>query len=355
MASQDVLTTALQELMPGYKTTWDDFNPLIERVVKGLRKQPHNHPYKEFGLVPEGPGQFKQILTGWEVLPGGRNQSGVKGNAYAAMHNYRFEVPFKDLREANGKADVIGLIKKYPERALLDMQQKVGRQLATGDVSQVNVPTLNGDTTYNPDGTARQGIFEFAAAAAQTTTVFGVQKNSIVGWHNQFGEITSFPTDGLYTMFEVYSKANVQGQASAKGVDLITADSISFNNYRDNLDNRHVIMNKDLSGGAPKIKGPRMALPFEGADLMQDPQIITSSFTTPAATEGVMYFLCTDDWYCFFSGAGAGEDVTDGNFAARKPYRVPGQELRAYEFVLSMGLYTDNLRSQGAVVGGNRR
>lgn len=356
MASQDVLTTALQELLPGYKTTWDLFNPAIKKIVAGGRKQKHNHPYKQFGLVPEGPGSWRQMRTGMETIPGGRNQSGTKGSAYASRHIYAFDVPIKDLTEANGPADVLGLIKKYPERAVLDMQQNFGRQLVSGDVADLNTQTLNGDTTYTPDsGAARRGAFQFAAPSNQTHEVFGVTKNSIPGWYNQYGEITSMSGNGSYTMFETWQACHDQGQDLGSGIDVLLGDSVSFNNYRELLDNRHIAMsNRAVQDGLPGAGKVRSSLPFESAEFFHDPQIKLSAFSTTAATEGVIYMLCTNDWYIFYQGSGA-KEATDGNFAAREPYRIPKTELLSYEFVLSMGMYTDNLRSQGVITGGTRR
>ena len=199
--SPDVLTTALQELMPGFSETFTKFHPAFDAIIQKGNKRQAQGPYIQFALVPDGPGFLTQIVTGNEVIAGGRKQNAVRATEYAATMIYAYDVPGQDLREANNKMDLVELIRRYPERSLAEFHELIARQLVMGDVTDANnFLTWNGDATYDPKGLGgQQGIFEFNSAATQNDVVFGVQKNSITGWHNQYQHIASFTACLLYT------------------------------------------------------------------------------------------------------------------------------------------------------------
>ena len=156
----DVLATALQELMPSYSELFTKWHPVLDRIVlKGnIDRDVLTGPYREFAVVTDGPGTVTQILTGSEVIAGGRNQNAVRGNTFAPRLIYAFDVPGKDLAEANGAMDLARIIQHYPELALGDFHERIARQMAVGDGLDVGgFLTLNGDTTYTPQGAARAG------------------------------------------------------------------------------------------------------------------------------------------------------------------------------------------------------
>jgi hypothetical protein len=181
--SPDVLVTALQELMPGYSETFTKWHPAFDAIVKKGQKATAQGPYLEFALVPSGPGQITPILTGNEVIAGGRTMDSVRANTYAATMIYAYDVPGQDLREANGEMDLVRLIKRYPERAIMDFHERIARQLVSGDGAGAgSFPTWNGGANYDPKGLGpRQGMFEYAAPAAQNDVVFGVTKQGGAG------------------------------------------------------------------------------------------------------------------------------------------------------------------------------
>ena len=257
--SPDVIVTALQELQEGYKETFTLSHEAFDRIVDKGQKSKLLHPFKEFGLVPEGPGTLNGVVDGDEFLNGGRRQSAVRGNTYAATLIYVYDVPGQDLREANGEADVIGLIKKYPERALMDFQDIIARQLVMGNgpgASQFF--TLNGDATYNPKGLgARQGMLSFAPSLSQTGNVFGVTRNSLVGWHNQYAHVTSMGGDGFKKIRKAYWDASQQMAKAEGDVDLMFADRDSYDNYIDELNDFVQFVNReaDTKKGDPALHG----------------------------------------------------------------------------------------------------
>tara|TARA_R110002110_G_scaffold1039_1_gene4082 strand:+ start:12140 stop:13219 length:1080 start_codon:yes stop_codon:yes gene_type:complete len=353
--SPDVLASALQELMPGYSELFVKWHPILDKVVsKGnIERQVATGPYREFAVVTDGPGTVTQILTGSEVIAGGRNQNAVRGSTYAPRLIYAFDVPGKDLAEANGAMDLARIIQHYPELALGDFHERIARQLAVGDGLDVGgFLTLNGATTYNPNGAARTGALEFSSQAAQVAaanSVFGLNKGTTPGWYNQYGNITSFATNGRSTMRQVYYAASRQGKTMGP-VDLMMGDEASYLNYIEDLDDHVRISKVEGEKGPANI---RQGVRFLDADFfLEDALDITApAFAGTAAANGVIYLMKSASWYAYTMGADDSRE-TKGDFSVRGPFRIPEQDVFRYEIVLNMGMNTNQLRCNGVVTGG---
>jgi hypothetical protein len=352
----DVLQSALQELMPSYSELFVKWHPVLERVLlKGnIDKNVLTGPYREFAVVTDGPGDVTQILTGSEIVNGGRNQNAARGNTYAPRMIYAFDVPGKDLAEANGEMDLARIIQHYPELALSDFHERIAKQIVQGDGSNVGgFMTFNGDLTYNPQGTARQGVFEYAAPAAQSDTVFGIAKSSATGWYNQYEDITSFATNGRAFMRKCYYACSRQ-QKTLGPVDLILGDEGSYLNYVDDLDTQVQIVTDKTTAGDRAPNNIRQGIKFLDADFFLEDSLDTldaTNFSTAAARDGVMYFLNTSTWHAYTLGSDANKE-SKGDFSVRGPFRIPEQDLFRYEIVLNMGMHTNQLRANGVVTGG---
>jgi len=353
--SADVLATALQELMPKYSELFVQWHPILEKIVlKGnLTKSVLTGPYREFTVVTDGPGSVTQVLTGSEVIAGGRRQNASRGDTYAPRLIYAFDVPGKDLAEANGEQDLARILRDYPELGMSDFHERYADQLATGDGTDVGgLLTLNGDTTYNPNGTARTGVFEFAATTAQSSTVFGLGKpaaaGGLAGWHNQYGQVTSFATDGRSTMRQVYYACSRQGKSMGP-VDLMLGDETSYLNYLEDLDD-HVrttaVQNDHVPGNV------RMGVKFLDADFFLEDALrpAATAFNSGAGRNGVIYFMKTASWHMYTLGHDASKE-TKGDFSLRGPFRLPEQDLFRYEIVDYRGIHCNQLRCNGVIEG----
>jgi hypothetical protein len=350
----DVVTTALQKLLPEYTETWTKWSPFIEEIAKSGNFKNIAEPYIEFVLVPEGPGQFTQINTGDEFIRGGRRTTGTRASEYTQRFVYAFDVPLKAYDEAQGAADIAKLLEKYPQRGTMDALEQLASQFVMGDVAALSgVPTLNGDALYSPGGNgARNGLLEFAAAADQTGVVHGVAKNSIVGWHNQYGHITSMQTDGLKTLRRVFNDCNEQSQQALGSPNLILADRLTYENYIDTLEDLIQFINHsaDIKKGDAGNISLRDGIMFHSAKMYADNHIDVSGFTTADAQLGVAYILNTNYLHLLKRESGKGDS---GFLKMRKPFRLPDQEVLRHEVSSDIGMYTTNLRSMGAVTGGN--
>ena len=356
--SPDVLATALQELMPKYSELFVTWHPVLEKILnKGnLDRDVLSGPYREFAVVTDGPGQVTQILTGSEVIAGGRRQNAVRGNTYAPRLIYAFDVPGKDLAEANGAMDLARILQHYPELALGDFHERIARQMATGDGADVGgFLTLNGDTTYSPNGVARTGAIEFMSQAAQVAggnSVFGLNKGTVGGWYNQYANVTSFATNGRAQMRRAYYAASRQGKTKG-AVDVLLGDEESYLNYIEDLDDQVRVV-KVEGDKAPSMV--RQGIKFLDADFyMEDAIDLTATAFTGGAnaantTRGVIDMMQPACWYAYTLGHDAARE-TKGDFSVRGPFRIPQQDVFRYEIVLNMGLHTNQLRANGVVTG----
>ncbi len=357
--SPDVVATALQELAPGYSELFTLWHPLFEKIVKNgkLDRGVLKGPYKEFVVVTDGPGQVTQVLNGSEIISGGRRQNASRGDTYAPRLIYAFDVPGKDLAEANGENDLARIIEHYPELALSDFHERISQQLVQGDGAGVGgFLTLNGNATYNPNGTARNGPLDALATTAQVGTAFNLNKSgaaagAVAGWHNQYADITSFAGNGRTRMEDVYYTASAQGAKTMGPVDLLIGDKTSYLNYISDLDSQVRVQRVEGDKAPSQI---RRGIPFLEADFYMELDIDpsnTTQWSTPAQ-DGVIYMLHSKTWHLYTLGHDAGME-TKGDFSVRGPIRIPEQDMWRYEYVLHMGMYCDQLRCNGMVTGGN--
>lgn len=354
--SPDVLATALNELMPAYSEMFVKWHPLLDNILKGgnMDRSALKGPKREFAVVTDGPGTVTQVQTGTEIIAGGRTQNGHRGNVVAPRLIYAFDVPGKDLAEANGEMDLARILQHYPELALADFHERIAKQLGTGNGSGVgSFVTMNGNATFNPDGSSRDGFFEFAAVGSQSNIVHGLDPATVTGWNNQYEDVTSFATNGRSLLRKAYFAASRQGKTLGP-VDLMIGDEQSYLNYIEDLDDqvRVVKIEGDKAPG-----NVRQGVKFLDADFYLDDaiDISASQYTsvgasTAAGADGVIYGFKTPTWHLFTMGHDASRE-TKGDFAVRGPFRIPDQDLYRYEIVLMMGLHTTQRRANFAVTG----
>ena len=348
--SPDVLATALNELMPSYSEMFVKFHPLMEKIMLNgnLSRDSLKGPEREFAVVTDGPGTVTHVNTGSEIIAGGRSQNAHRGKVGAPRLIYAFDVPGKDMAEANGEQDLARILQHYPELALSDFHERISNQLGTGNGNGVGgFATLNGNANFTPQGETRQDFFEAAAPAAQTNTCHGLDKATTNGWHNQYEDISSFATNGRSQMRKAYFAASRQGKTMGP-VDLMIGDEASYLNYIDDLDDQVRVVKVEGDKAPPLV---RQGVKFLEADFYLDDSIDVSSanFSAPMQ-DGVIYGMKTPTWHLFTLGHDAGRE-TKGDFALRGPFRIPDQDIFRYELVLMMGLHTTQLRANFLVTG----
>ena len=360
--SADVLASALQDLAPGYSETFMKWHPIFEKIVArgGVQTKDLQGPYKQFTVVTQGPGSTTEIVYGSELVKGGRKQVGASGNSYAPRLIHAFDVPRKELDEANGAQDLARILEKYPELAMGEFHEQISSQLGTGAGAN-NLGgffTLNGgigDTstgnTYNPGGMgARNGTFEMIAPGSQTGVVHNLSKATTTGWTNQYGACSGFATDGRRTMREVFYTCGRQGKTRGK-IDVMLADETSYHNYLEDLEDFVQVGSVENDHSPADV---RQGIKYLDATMWLEDSIDTTNAAYAAAgglstgtSPGVIYFLNSKTFHAYtLSGEGGG-----GYFKTSGPMRIPEQDLFRYEIILYMGLYCDQLRANGVVTG----
>jgi hypothetical protein len=366
MSSVDVVASVLQDLTPELNELFTLWHPLLDTIVKNRRFELAKGNYREFRILSGGPGAGTKLLNGDELLSSQRRQNYSKGNQYASRSIYLFDIPGKDMAEVSGSPEAVkALIRRYPESALQDVHELLSGQIARGSGSSGQearaafldgVTTLNGLQDYNPDGTARDGVFMAAAPASQTQTVFGVPmrgaaSNPISGWYHQYNTISSFGLNGREQWRKTRDDANAQGGKMMGKVDLILTDPQQYQNYQQSLD-EHVetvtVTNDHVPSAIREgIKfGPATVFSEQAIDISD-----TTSFSTAATQAGVAYFINTAMWEGFHLGEDDSME-TKGLFSFRGPMRVPDLDAWRWEIVNYWNIYAIQLRNQGFVTGG---
>jgi len=352
--SPDVLASALVDLEPGYEELFTRWSPMWNAVINKNGKETLQSYRKEFTVVTGGPGSVSGIDTGQEVIAGGLNQTGVRGNEIAPRMIYAFDVPGKMLDEANGKQDIARIIEAYPDLAMQDFHEFITKQFIMGEGTNGvgGFITLNGQKNYTPQGEVRNGVFEFLAPASQTNTVFGLTKNTVAGWYNQFGDITSFAANGRFTMRTVYDAARTQSSKLKGPVDLMFCDPLFYHNYEEDLDDMvRFVPAQSMQKGDPSITDAMDGQKFKGAIIYPEEKILPAGFTGVAA-DGVCYGINSSSWHMATQGRGGITENT-GFFSTRGPIRMPTQDMWRYEIVLSMLMWCSNLRANFVISGGD--
>lgn len=357
MPTQETFVSVLQDLHDGYNETFSTYNPafkLMQDAMGGIENLDSTH--KEWTLVDGAPGSFTEIRTSFERIRGGRNQGARRANAWPSLYIYAFEIGLQEMRKAKGKLDMAQLLKSNPERAVIHMMESVERQWCMGDHPDLGgLPTLNGEQTYAPEGYETQGLIEFAAPEDQGGTIFGHARNSFIGWHNQYERMSSMEADGLRTIRTFRRKCGNQGVTGFNGPKIWLADGVSFDNYLDVLGDRVAI--HDKQGTDPQAgQGSRDGIPMgQGEMLYNTPAFDLDGFSGDAQ-DGLMVGLDTDQAGLFRQETGVGEfdGKTDSKckiLSLRDRGLQPGTEVVRYEYLVSLGLWMDQLRSSGAITG----
>lgn len=367
--SPDVLVTALQDLKSKYTELFLKGHPVLSYILdKGVTRYDMQGPYREFTVVTGGPGSATGLRTGSETLRSQRRNRGVRGNEYCYLYIYHYDVPGKDLDEANGKQDLARLLKAYPELAMGDARQRWSRQFVRGSASSAQDPdgtdadgfvTLNGSQTYNPQGTARTGVFQYSTT--QTATVFGLPmanaaSNATTGWAHQYAHINSFALEGAKTARTLMTRASQEGkEISSTSTDLVISDEGSYQNAVDYFDERVIVI--DNLSYAPAKYIDREGIKFGKADWYWEPDIDitdTTSFSNANAQLGVAYMLNTSFWELMIMRNNPEADATENMFSFGEAVRLPDQYAYQYRIMTYINPYCTSLRHQSLMTGGSQ-
>jgi len=357
-APADALFAATIHLMPTIENMFFDRHRFLKAMLEsGVDKRPSGGEFAAFDIEVDGPGNISKQVTGSEAYAYGRRNIIRQGRVFIPTHIYAFAVEGKLLRHGQGTTGIENLLKLYPEASILDFKQRCTAQILMGNGAAASADgwtTLNGDTTYNPDGTALNGLLDFATPATQADVVENITKsNTTTFWYNQYVNVPSFATNGKRLMRDAYNQATMRSLYE-KPPRLGFCDSTSFNNYYDTLDDQV----RYASGAAPKTTGEEGndyddGLMFHKLELFADPAIDDNVAQWGHGANGGMYFLSPESFFILQLGQGdeGGVELTKGFFELRGPYKLEGRDAWGFEYVSAFQIACRNLKCNAAIEG----
>ena len=374
----DVVNTALQDLDPKLEETFCQAHPLFNKLTQGeskATKRKLEGRYKEFDVITGDPGQIKAVHTGDETISGGLEGNSRKGNEYATRMLYHYDVPLKNIADADGKMDLVHILESYPKMASLGFFNALAAQLARGAASSGSAAskhqdakgflTLNSDQSYQPEGAVgqagtRTGFFQYAAPSAQTATIHGLPSEgaavgAVKGWFNHYKHVNSFELDGLRALRQMHIQASQEGTDFGGGVDLMFCDLMTYLNFVDRLESfqDRAEIDGDVAPSGANQNGREGLVWSKSCVLYNEPEIKlddTVSFTSAAPRTGLIYGISSKDWELFSKGSDAKKE-TNGLFATRDGFRLQDKEAYRFEVVFHAQLFSRARRSQFCVTG----
>ena len=351
----DALNIATEHLLPKLENLFFDDHPWLARIIlNGIDRRPSGGEYAAFVVTTDGPGNIVKLLTGSEAYAYGRRNITQQARVFIGTHLYTFAVEGEALRHSDGETGIANLLQVYPEAGMLDFRQRAVGQNLTGNGAAANADgwvTVNGDQTYNPDGTALSGVLDFATPAAQTDTVFNLPKqgaaNGVTGWYNQYGNVLSFGSSGKRIMRDVYNACHIRSGTWNSPPDLGLTDSTSYNNYYESLDDnvRYATTLKGEDGATG-----RDGLMFHKLELFIEPSIDDNLTFFGHGTNGTTYMFNTKTWFILTLGQDASKE-TKGFFEVRPPFKLQGRDAWGYEIVCAWQIGCRYLKANGCLEG----
>jgi len=364
MPVNDILAQTTRELLPVMVDNYSQHYPAMEMFFQGdgMEWRKAGGPTVEFSIWRDGPGKSTHIATGSESYGGTRRQIAETGTVHAARVVYSFDIPRKDLAEAQSDKTAAGkFLKRYHESAvshmlrMMETQFLVGNQLTTTDGAGFGaLVTLNGDVTGLPVTGMTQGLLEFAAAASQTRTASGIVKqggaSGVTEWYNQFptdGNVTSWGLHGYKRTKNAYYKARARAMDSKFR---LLSDLGSFENYEEELlGKKRYGKVGDGEAGAEALKG----LAFADAGTWYPCLLLddTDAQFTTLGSQGICYGLSEKHWKGFTLAAPEDGTKEEHGFCLPDMTKVPRQDVFEQEIIIHLGLYMDRANAQFALAG----
>lgn len=349
--SVDVLNTTLSDISSEMVLALEKKVPILDRLrSKGaVNKGPTGGTYFEAVSMGTAPTTAVGVYTGAEVASGARALNTKKFSVESHRFFAAVQIPKQDLERNDGKLGVVRLIDSYPKATISGIYRDINSWLlaANDSITGLKVfdaPGLAGFATLNGQyvSTAGRvgvtnGLLDFAAPGSQTDTVQNVAKSRSYEIYNQYDDISSWATEGIETITNVYQTC--AEYSSNEGPDLGVCDAATFANLLTYSADTVRIASTDAAIFGKKSVNQMMLF---NATIYRDSALSLSLFTGDAA-DGVLYLLNTDDIEMNYF-----ELPKVGPF---KEY-TPLQDVVAAQVSGSMNLVMRRFNSQGVVSGG---
>ena len=239
--SNDILSTTIYDIEDSVSDALFQTTPFLS-VAKKLKKIKYfNGGFKL--VVPvetEESTQMTVLSSGWEPL--NMSVKDALDNAEYDWLRVAMPVLISGREEAvnSGEKAIIDLAEVRYKNALAALMRKINKQIVAGNVTGLSaLGTLNGTAT----GDAAAGFLENNIFGAQSNTMGGLSRGSVVGLNNQFKQVgvaggaTFAGGTGLKMMYELEALASTVSPAGGDGgrFHLTLASTTSYIEYRNAL------------------------------------------------------------------------------------------------------------------------
>jgi hypothetical protein len=348
-----ILQATLESLAPRFTTLAFPFSPLIDKILenKGVSHvDAEAAPYHTFRVLTQGPGRAHHLPSGGEIYASGLRKTPAKGSVYGTRIIYTYEIPGSDMAKGGSPKGAEKLVEQYPELAYADFRQILGKQLMMGDQGKGFLSLLPG-TTYSPEGTPYNAVFQNAARAAQNQTVFGLAKEGATpgttGWYHGYGAITSMVNNGERIFQQVHGEASTALAGMPGVVDLMFADATSYYNYL--MHRRTAVFTTGKPEGMSGFEDGREGVDVLGGKMYKEPHIDAADAAI-VALGGVIYGLKSKTWELRVWDEG--QSGKKAFFHARPLQKMQNKDAWIQEIVFHGQLYSTALPCNFVVVGG---
>lgn len=354
---ENLLSSVITDMEPKYNLLFSDLSPFLREMVekKRIAHASAGAVSKEFLLVHGAPGTANTIVHGGEEIQGGMKKISVRGTESLVRSIVAFDIPRGELALSGTKQDMGRIVEAYPDLALLKAHDNYVKQTLTGtaDAGYGGFTTWNGQSTYAPQGIAKDGLFRDAALASQTGTVHGVVKQGgaggITGWGNQYRQITNFSNHGLRRIREMQSLLSRLGRKMKPTAEIGFTDATSYHNYISQLDGA-VRYTADHPRSKDKYNVEDSEGVLIGRTRMYIEDLMDISTMGGDFTNGAMFFISPETFELLLPNQH--KDLAGTSFFGfNGPFRIPLQDLVRTELLLNFNSYCDNLRLNALITG----
>lgn len=343
----DLLNSTLPDLQGPMEHQFTHTIPLMKLLweKEQVKYQGGLYTEKTFTTNPAGGGVA--VRTGSEGLYRGRSQNTLKMRVEQARVVMTSHIPNIDQIKNQGTAAVMEVASDYLTTLLSGAMQDLNKYFLTGvtegrtfknDSDLYSFLTFNGQFSSGIGEGILNGVFDFVAPSVQSETVQNVPKSQANQHYNQFGQISTFASNGVRTIKKVLRQCtNAADQTNSNGYLLIMDDD-TFGNFEEEYETPvRVQLVNDV-----REKEMLIALPISGALAYYEPNLDVSQFTGVAAN-GVTYVINRNHVEFIMA-----EKMTI------KPYKESETQDVVYCHIPFMGnWFFTRLPAHGVIAGGN--
>ena len=351
--STELLNTTFADLRGPLVNAFVRSNELFEALSSKAKMPMEGGTYIERSFAGGAPARGVGIYVGDELLNMTRRQQVNKFQVEPHRLVVAINIPKRELQMNSGKLAVVRLIEEYPKTVLEGVKSDMNSYLLTGASRGIVFTTaelsgflnLNGDDGSGIGTGVTNGLLDWQPGANQSDIVQNVTKSTSYSHFNQYGETSSWATDGMEILRKTYRKCAHYAGGMGKGPDLVIMDDDSYTNFEsDKLANVRVSLVEDKTE-----KSTMLGLDLGIAKVYSSIDLDRTTMTTTPATgasrapdEGCAYILNTD----FMEFA-----VHEAPSISKFQERVGDQDVVTAVFTMQGNLICTKTPAQGCVAG----